>query len=122
LAAAFLSEATMKFFRLSRLLVPVVAATCLMASGCATRVYGPPPPPPPNAAPVLVQEAETRGFRAGEGDGARDLANGSGYHPKRDRKFADTPGYDPRFGPFPPYRDYFRNAYLRGYYKGFYRK
>jgi hypothetical protein len=69
-----------------------------------------------------VQEADRRGFRAGADDGARDFANGTGYHPRRDRKYADTPGYDPASGPFPVYRDYFRTAYLRGYDNGFYHR
>jgi hypothetical protein len=108
--------------RNSRFLLPLVAAGCLLTAGCAPRVYGPPPPPPPYGGNALLVEADRRGTRAGFDDGARDLANGSGYHPRRDRKYADTPGYDPALGPFPPYRDTFRSAYLRGYYNGFYRR
>jgi hypothetical protein len=55
----------------------------------------------------------------GTEDGARDAYNGRGYRPKSDRTFKETPGYDPSFGPYPPYRDRFREAYLRGYYKGY---
>jgi len=112
----------MKLARPIRFLLALpLAAACLIPAGCAAHVYGPPPPqyagPPP-----LVQEADGRGFRAGVDDGARDFANGTGYHPRRDRKFADTPGYDPALGPFPVYRDNFRTAYLRGYDSGFYHR
>lgn len=107
--------------RFSRLVLPAVAAGCLLTAGCAPRVYGPPPPPPPYGSPLL-QEADRRGLRAGYDDGARDAANGSGYHPRRDRKYAETPGYDAGMGPYPPYRDTFRSAYLRGYYNGFYHR
>ena len=106
----------------TRLLLPAVAAACLITTGCAPRAYPPPPPPPPAGAPLLIQEADHRGMKAGFDDGARDAANGTGYHPRRDRKYAETPGYDPSTGPFPPYRDAFRNAYLRGYANGFNRR
>jgi len=108
--------------RFSSVVLTAVAAACLITTGCATRVYGPPPPPAPFNGSALLQEADHRGLRAGADDGARDAANGSGYHPRRDRKYAETPGYDPARGPFPLYRDTFRNAYLRGYYNGFYHR
>ncbi len=99
-------------------------AAMLFVSGCSQQraYYVPPPPPPPQSVPSLVEQAEHNGFRSGVDDGARDAYNGWGYHPKRDRSFHDTPGYDPRLGPFGPYQSYFRNAYLRGYDKGFYRQ
>jgi len=100
-----------------------LSAAILFSSGCAQRTYyAAPPPPPPTQAPPLVGEAEHNGFRAGVDDGARDAVNGFGYHPKHDRNFHDTPGYDPRLGPYGPYQSYFRSAYLRGYDKGFYRR
>ncbi len=102
-----------------------VASACVTigVSGCAHRTYyvAPPPPPPPQAyreVPPLIQSAEQNGFRLGQEEGARD-AYRSGYHPRNDRGFRDTPGYDPRLGPFPPYRDAFRSAYLRGYDRNF---
>ena len=104
--------------RHSRLVLPLAGSACLMMAGCAQRAYAPPPPPPVYANP-LIQQADDRGFRAGLNDGARDASNGTGYHPRRDRKYAETPGYDPGLGPYPPYRDAFRRAYLRGYYNGF---
>jgi hypothetical protein len=70
----------------------------------------------------LIAEADRRGYRAGFDDGARDLNNGFGYHPRRDRKYGETPGYEPGMGPYPPYRDAFRNAYLRGYAEAFHRR
>ena len=113
----------MKF---SKWILPLAAAATLLTAGCAERTYvaGPPPPPPPpyQGVPALVEQAEHNGFRSGMDDGARDSTNGFGYHPKRDGKFRDTPGYYPQLGPFGPYQSYFRNAYLRGYYKGFYRQ
>jgi len=102
-----------------RLVLSLAAAACLIPVGCATHAYA---PPPPYYAPPIVQEADRRGFRAGQDDGARDAANRFGYHPRTDRKYADTPGYDPGMGPFPAYRNAFRNAYLRGYDAGFYRR
>ncbi len=108
---------------LARLIFPFAAAACLVTTGCASHYYGPPPPPAAYAqTPPVVEEADHRGFRAGAEDGARDAANGFGYHPKRDRKFIETVGYDPAAGPFPVYRDYFRTAYLRGYEQGFYHR
>jgi hypothetical protein len=102
------------------LLALPLAAACFIPVGCAAHVFAPPPSyawPSP-----LVQEADRLGFRSGSEDGARDAAYGNGYHPRRDRKYADTPGYDPGLGPFPVYRDYFRTAYLRGYDSGFYHR
>jgi hypothetical protein len=104
--------------RISRFFLPAAAVVCLFATGCAAHVYAPPPPPGAYASPLL-QQADQRGMRAGYNDGARDAASGFGYHPRRDRKYADTPGYDSALGPFPPYRNAFRNAYLRGYSNGF---
>jgi hypothetical protein len=108
--------------KLSRLALPLLAAAGLFTSGCASRTYyavGPPPPPGYNAAPPLIERAEHEGFRAGAGDGARDAYNRWGYHPQHDRNFHSTPGYDPAFGPYGPYRDTYRRAYLRGYDQGF---
>lgn len=92
--------------------------------GCAHRqyYYAPPPPPPPPQAyrevPPLIRLADDVGYHAGLDAGAHDAYAG-GYHPKADRAFHETPGYNPNLGPFPPYRDEFRNAYLRGYDQGF---
>jgi hypothetical protein len=97
----------------------LVTAACLLTTGCAPHPYYPPPPPPPASAPPLIVRADHEGFRAGSEDGARDRVNGFGYHPRRDRRYNNAPGYDPALGPFGPYRDAFRNAYLRGYEQGF---
>ena len=70
----------------------------------------------------LIARADHEGFRAGSEDGARDLYNSFGHHPQHDRKFRDTPGYDPALGPYGPYRDAFRRSYLRGYDQSFYRR
>jgi hypothetical protein len=105
--------------KLTRFTLPLVSAACLFAAGCASHPYyapGPPPPPPP-----IVERAQHEGFRAGTEDGARDAYNGFGYHPQRDRRFHDTPGYDPAMGPYRPYRDAFRGAYLQGYDQGLHR-
>lgn len=110
----------------SRFALPLLAAATLFTAGCASRTYyAPGPPPPPVAyynAPPLTERAEHEGFRIGSELGARDSYNGYGYRPKHDRAFHDTPGYDPAMGPYGPYRDAFRSAYLRGYDKGFYRR
>ena len=80
----------------------------------------PPPPPPVYAAPApIVQIADGNGFRDGQSDGARDLYQRQQYRPTWDRRYAVTPGYDGRLGPFPVYRDHYRAAYLRGYDNGF---
>jgi hypothetical protein len=104
---------------------PVVAAACLFTAGCASHTYYAayaPTPPPAYGTPPLIVQAEHQGFRAGTEDGARDAYNGYGHHPQHDRKFHDTPGYDPGLGPYGPYRDAFRKAYLRGYDQSFYRR
>jgi len=110
--------------KISRLALPLAAAVCFLSLGCASHPYYAPPPPPPgyNGVPPLIERAQHEGFRSGSEDGARDSYNGFGYHPQHDRKFHNTPGYDPALGPFGPYRDAFRQAYLSGYDKGFYRR
>jgi hypothetical protein len=114
--------------KLSRLALPLVSAVCLFAAGCASHTYyapGPPPPPPPsgyNGVPPLIERAQHEGFRAGSEDGSRDAYNGFGYHPQHDHKFHNTPGYDPGMGPYGPYRDAFRQAYLQGYDTGFHHR
>jgi hypothetical protein len=112
--------------KLSRLVVPMVAVASFFIAGCASHTYyAPGPPPPPagyNGAPPLIERAQHEGYRAGTADGARDAYNGYGYHPQHDRNFRDTPGYDPAFGPYRPYRDAFRAAYLQGYDQGFHRR
>ena len=103
-------------------LILVPFASVLFSTGCARRVayYAPPPPPPAyQEIPPLVQLAQREGFRLGNDDGARDAYYRSGYHPKSDPGFRETPGYDPRLGPFPPYREAFRAAYLNGYDRSF---
>jgi hypothetical protein len=109
--------------KLSRFALPFAAAACLIATGCGPHpYYAPGPPPPPYSAPPLIERAEHQGFRFGTDDGARDAYSGFGHHPQRDRKFHDTPGYDPALGPYGPYRDAFRRAYLHGYDQAFYRR
>ncbi len=108
--------------KLSRLLLPLVAAT-LFITGCAHPYYPPPPQSAPGySVPPLVARAQREGFRSGNEDGALDAYDHRGYHPRRDRKYHDAPGYDPALGAFPPYRDAFRNAYLSGYDQGFYHR
>ena len=107
-----------------RLVLPAVFLATIFVTGCASRTYvaAPPPPPPGYGVPPLVARAEHEGYRMGSEDGARDAYNGRGYHPKGDPKFHETPGYDPGIGPYPPYRDTFRSAYLRGYARGYNRQ
>ncbi|MEO6816547.1 MAG: hypothetical protein ABI177_07580 [Edaphobacter sp.] len=112
----------MNLSRPARLALPLIAAACLLTAGCARRPYGPPPPPPYRGPSALIQSAEQQGFRGGANDGSRDAYNHMGFHPKRNRIFHDTPGYNPSFGPFGPYRSHFRDAYLRGYSQGFNRR
>ncbi len=88
-------------------------------TGCAHNTYVAAPPPPPVNAPPLVQLAERDGFKTGRADGERDSINGIRFKPEATRAYHDTPGYDPRLGPFPVYRDAFRNAYIRGYNIGY---
>ena len=99
-----------------------IAAMCLATAGCERHYYMPPPPPPAYApGPALAEQAQHNGFRVGENDGARDAVNGWGYRPTAERNYAETPGYDPQFGPLGPYQQFFRRAYLRGYDRGFHR-
>ena len=114
----------MKPFRLVAL--PLISAATLFSAGCAQHPYYAAPaayaPAPYQSAPPLIERAEHEGFRMGQQAGARDLYNGFGYHPKHDRAYHDTPGYDPALGPYGPYRDAFRQAYVRGYDQSFYRR
>jgi hypothetical protein len=97
-------------------------ASLLLAAGLGCAHNYPPPPPAYAQAPPLVQLAEHNGFEIGRSDGAGASANGLPFAPRRTRAYHDTPGYDPHLGPFGPYQNAFRNAYLRGYDKGFYRR
>ncbi len=110
--------------KLSRIALLLGTAASLVATGCASHPYYAmaTPPPPYNSVPPLIARAEHEGFRAGSEDGSRDLYNGFGHHPGRDRRYHDTPGYDPSLGPYGPYRDAFRSAYIRGYDQAFYRR
>jgi|SRR5271170_2925913 len=108
--------------KLSYFALPSVVAACLLISGCASHPYYAPGPAAYAGAPPLIERADHKGFRAGSEDGARDAYNGLGHHPQRDRNFHDTPGYDPAFGPYGPYRDAFRSAYIHGYDQAYYRR
>lgn len=108
-----------------KLLLPIAATAAVLLAGCAQQpvYYAPGPPPPPvQGPPPLIQLADQNGFRSGFDDGLRDLNQGLGYAPQRDRRFRAAPGYDPNLGPRGPYVEHFRNAYLRGYDKAFYRR
>jgi hypothetical protein len=109
---------------LSRFALPLAAAACLLTAGCASHTYyvAPGPPPPSYSVPPLIARANQEGYRAGSADGARDAYNGFGHHPQRDRNFHDAPGYDPALGPFGPYKDAFRNSYIRAYDQSYYRR
>jgi hypothetical protein len=108
--------------KLSRIALPLVSVSCLFAAGCAQHPYYVAAPATYASAPPLIERADRDGFRSGSEDGARDAYNGFAHRPERDRKFHDTPGYDPALGPYGPYRDAFRRAYVRGYDQAFYRR
>ncbi len=101
----------------------LVSAVALLTAGCASEQYyaAAPPPPPPiyGRQPPLLEIARHEGFRAGEEEGARDAYEGRAYRPERHRSFHETPGYDPGLGPYGPYRDTFRDAYVHGYSNGY---
>lgn len=101
--------------------VSLALAGILALTGCAShpRYVAVGPPPPPAYGPGIVQIAQQNGFRDGQSDGARDLVQRATYRPRYDRRYANTPGYDGRMGPYPVYRDAYRTAYLRGYNTGF---
>ncbi len=104
-------------------LLPLASLVLLAGVGCAHNTYYPPPPPPPLAqVPPIIQLAERNGFETGRSDGARDAAQGFPFSARRTRAYHQTPGYDPALGPFGAYQNAFRNAYLRGYDHGFYRR
>lgn len=98
----------------------------LLLAGCASEGYyaaAPPPPPPLHyERPPLIDVAVHQGYRTGEEDGERDAYYGRGYRPEHAHNFRNVPGYDPRLGPYEPYRDAFRGAYLRGYARAFRRE
>jgi hypothetical protein len=105
-----------------RLIPALLLSTVLFSAGCSQRSYYVAPPPPPPGPSMLVDQAQQNGFRAGMESGQRDAYNGFGYRPRHDRAFHDTPGYYPQFGPHGMYQSYFRDAFMRGYDKGFYRR
>jgi len=106
----------------------MLAVPLLLSVGCSSPhryayvAATPPPPPPYGSVPPLIDVANREGFRMGSDAGVRDAYRGFGYQPRRGRAFHDTPGYDPALGPYGAYRDAFRNAYLQGYDRGFYRR
>ena len=106
------------------LILAAASFAMLSGFGCANRYASAPPPPPPsgpvyNQVPPNIQLADQNGFRDGERDGARDAYEGRPYRARSTRAYFDTPGFDGNLGPFPPYQNSFRLAYLRGYDKGF---
>jgi hypothetical protein len=72
--------------------------------------------------PPLIQLADRNGFETGRTDGAREAYAGYPHEPRRTRAYRETPGYDANLGPLGAYRNAFRDAYLRGYDAGFYRR
>ncbi len=110
---------------MKRLPIALTAACSLLliaGTGCRPAYAPPPPPPPPMQQPPLVQVAERNGFETGRRDGEHAASAGAPFAARRTRAYHDTPGYDPNLGPLPVYRDAFRNAYLRGYDRGFYHR
>ncbi|HXC96745.1 MAG TPA: hypothetical protein VNU92_13680 [Edaphobacter sp.] len=107
---------------LSRVELPFLAAAVFLITGCASHPYYAVAPAPPPYTEPLIARADHEGFRIGSENGARDAYNGYGRHPERERAYHETPGYDPSLGPYGPYRDAFRAAYLRGYNQAFYRR
>jgi hypothetical protein len=107
----------------NRLLLGTACLGLASMLGCSQPYYPPSPPPPPVAqVPPLIQLADRNGFQTGRADGARDANTGYPFQARRTRAYHQTPGYDPVLGPFPAYRDAFRNSYLRGYDVGFYHR
>jgi len=102
-------------------LVLLGTAALLSSAGCASHAYYAPPPAYAQR-PPLIELADHNGFQTGSSDGAREAYSGRPYSPQHTRAFHDTPGYDPSLGPFGPYRNAFRDAYLRGYDMGFRRQ
>lgn len=108
--------------KLSRLILPFVAAGVLLTAGCAKNYYAaapPPPPPPVDTVSPMVAHARHEGYRSGQDDAVRDLYYRTGYHPRNNWKYRDTPGFQPGMGPFGVYQNTFRLAYLSGYDHGY---
>ena len=131
--------------RLGRILsIGVCTASIAFALGCADHQWSAdnpppppapqydadnqPPPPPPSyegapapypSAPSIVQIADRNGFITGRGDGQRDSYSGRPYRARSTRAYYETPGFDPRIGPFGAYQNAFRLSYLRGYDQGY---
>jgi len=111
--------------KLSRLAVPLLAVGVLFTAGCSHQTYyvsAPPPPPQVNEVPPMIAHARHEGYRAGQDDAARDLYDRSGFHPRHNWKYRDTPGFQPGMGPFGQYQNEFRLAYLNGYSDSFRRQ
>lgn len=112
---------------MKRLALLPLCAVALALTGCYDDQvpYAQAPPPPPAVyapSPQQLDQASRNGFRAGEEDGSRDAYNGAPFSARRTQAYHDTPGYDDSVGPFEPYQNTFRNAYLRGYDRGFYHR
>ena len=115
-----------------------LAAVAIGITGCSNELVMVPRPQAPPAyieygpreavgrytgqLPPLIQSALCNGGRAGFEAGARDSYYRAGYAPRSDESYLDAPGYDFRLGPAHPYVDAYRDAYLRAYDRGFYRR
>jgi hypothetical protein len=118
------AAAEMKGTRLmKRLLLLPACAAALLITGCShPKYYAAPPPPAYAPGPSVIDLGGRNGYSTGAQDGSRDASFGYPYAPRRTRAYHDTPGYDPNVGPRGPYVNAFRNAYLQGYDKAFYRR
>lgn len=107
------------------LLVFSFAATAFLTTGCDDRrhVARVPPPPPPPMAGVhddrVARIAGENGMRDGREAGRRDAEARRPYEPRRNPMFKSYPGWTPEMGARGIYRDFYQNAFLQGYDRGY---
>lgn len=102
------------------------AATVFLTTGCNDRRHvvrvPPPPPPPPMNLPHddrVARIAGENGMRDGRAAGRRDAETRRPYEPRKNPLFRDYPGWTPEMGARGIYRDFYQNAFLQGYDRGY---
>lgn len=111
------------FSRVAVLLLALVSTACgtVYAQG---RSYPYPQGPGPRGGVYrgggYADEAYRRGYDDGYQRGLDAARDGDRYDPRRERWYRDADrGYDRRWGPRADYRQFYRDAFTRGYDAGF---
>lgn len=92
-----------------------LSASALLFAGCTHRVVAGTPPPPGMAQDRIAHIASENGMHDGRDAGRFDAEHGAPYAPKHNPNFRNFPGWAPPMGARGFYRDFYQNAFLRGY-------